>query len=193
LPGGIFQNVISHAVCKVTPFLVDEHPRTLAMAFGDADVITLPTELRVILRGRSVSANVTLLSRAKPVRRVVRVYGTERGIEVDFEAGLIRTIHAAQLPGAFRRIELPVRQAVEATRNSGRALVKFFRSELQYFAGMRALFEAFYHAIRAGGPPPISYDEIQRVANIMDAIFEQIGGPGAIEATAAGPRKGAHA
>jgi predicted dehydrogenase len=173
LPGGIFQNVISHAVCKVTPFVTDEHPAVAAMAFGSPDVCVLPTELRVLVRGGNTSATITILSRVRPVQRVVRIYGTKSGLEVDFDAGIIRYIRAAQLPGALGRIEIPVRQALEAARNAGRALRKFAGSELQYFAGMRALFEAFYSAIRTGGPPPIAYDEIQRVANIMDDIFEQ--------------------
>jgi predicted dehydrogenase len=171
LPGGIIQNVISHAICKVTPFLIDDDPEVLAMAFGDGSSTILPSQLRVVLRGEVVSATVTLLSGAKPVRRVARIYGTKGGIEVDFEAGLIRDIRSAALPGAPGRIETPFRQAIEATMNTGRAIKRFARSELQYFAGMRALFEALYLAVRNGGPPPISYDEIQRVANIMDAVF----------------------
>jgi predicted dehydrogenase len=173
LPGGIFHNVISHAVCKVTPFVVDDEPEVIAVSFGAAAVAPLPTELRVLVRGEHVSAYIALLTRARPVRRVVRLYGTANTVEIDFEAGLARRIGSSALPGAFGRIEAPVRQTLEAARSSGRALGKFARSEIQYFAGMRALFQALYDAIRAGGPPPIPYAEIQRVANIMDAIFQQ--------------------
>ena len=172
LPGGIFQNVISHAVCKVTPFLLDDRPETLVMAFGADKSSSLPTELRVVLKGKTVSANITLLSRSRPVQRVARVYGTRQAIEVDFDAGIIRKIRSPQMPGPFGRIETPLRQAAEAAGNATRLIVRFVRSDLQYFTGMRTLFEAFYSAIRTGGPPPISYNEIQRVANIMDAIFE---------------------
>ncbi len=171
LPGGVFQNVISHAVSKVTPFLLDEHPELQATAFAGYDGFVLPTELRVVLKGRSVTANLTLLSRAKPVQRVVRIYGSKAGIEVDFDTGLIRQIRAAQLPGALGRIEAPLRQLSEAAKNAAHALSRFARSDIHYFAGMQNLFGAFYEAVRAGAAPPISYDEIQRVANIMDAIF----------------------
>jgi len=173
LPGGIFHNVISHAVCKVTPFLVDDLPEVIASSFGSADVAPLPTELRVLVRGENASAYIALLSRARPVRRAVRLYGTAGTIDIDFEAGLARRIGSSALPGAFGRIEAPFRQALEAARSSGRVLRKFARSEIQYFAGMRALFEALYAAVRSGGSPPIPYAEIQHVANIMDAIFEQ--------------------
>jgi predicted dehydrogenase len=173
LPGGIFHNVISHPVYKVTPFLVDDAPEVIAMSFGTADVAPLPTELRVLVRGEHVSAYIALMTQARPVRRVVRLYGTADSMEIDFDAGLVRRIGSSALPGAFGRIEAPVRQALEAARSSGRALRKFARSEIQYFAGMRALFQALYDAIRTGGAPPIPYSEIQRVANIMDAIFQQ--------------------
>ena len=75
LPGGIFQNVISHAVCKVTPFLLHDRPEVIATSFG-ADMPSLPTELRVLVRGENVSAYIALLSRARPVRRAVRLYGS---------------------------------------------------------------------------------------------------------------------
>ena len=173
LPGGIFHNVISHAVCKVTPFLADDEPEVIAMSFGSAAVAPLPTELRVLVRGETVSAYIAVMSQARPVRRVVRLYGTANTMEIDFESGLVRRIGSSAWPGAFGRIEAPVRQTLEAARSSGRVLRKFARSEIQYFAGMRALFQSLYDAIRTGGVPPIPYAEIQRVANIMDAIFQQ--------------------
>ena len=173
LPGGIFHNVISHPVYKVTPFLLDDEPEVVALSFGAADVAPLPTELRVLVRGELVSAYIALMTRARPVRRVVRLYGTANSLEIDFDSGLARRISSSALPGAFGRIEAPVRQALEAARSSGRMLRKFARSEIQYFAGMRALFQALYDAVRTGGAPPIPYSEIQRVANIMDAIFQQ--------------------
>ena len=173
LPGGVFQNVISHAVCKVTPFLLDPYPETVATAFGATETFAFPTELRVSLRGASVTANITLLSRGKPTQRIVRIYGTRSGIEVDFEAGIIRRIRNAQLPGAFGRIEVPLRQTAASASHAVRAVLRFLRSDLHYFAGMRNLFTALYGAVRTGGPPPIPYDEIQRVANIMDLIFAQ--------------------
>jgi predicted dehydrogenase len=173
LPGGIFHNVISHAISKVTPFLVDHDPDMVATAFGATSEFPLPTELRVALRGTSVTANVTLLSRAKPTQRLVRIYGTRAGLEVDFESGIVRSIRNAQLPGAFGRIEMPIRQTLEAAKHTARAITRFVRSDLHYFAGMRNLFTALYTAARTGSPPPIPYDEIQRVANIMDAIFHQ--------------------
>ena len=173
LPGGIFHNVISHAVCKVTPFLLDVRPEVMAMSFGTSDVAPLPTELRVLVRGESVSAYIALLSQARPVRRAVRLYGTAGTIEIDFESSLIRRIAGPALPGAFGRIEAPVRQTLEAMRNSGGAMKRFARSEMQYFAGMRALFQSLYDTIRSKGAPPIPYGEIQRVADIMDAVFEQ--------------------
>ena len=171
LPGGIFHNVISHAICKVTPFLLDEHPELIAASFGATAEFPMPTELRVALRGAAVTANITLLSRGKPSQRLVRIYGTRSGLEVDFESGIVRNIRVAQLPGAFGRLEIPVRQGLEAARHTIRAVTRFVRSDLHYFAGMRNLFSAFYLAARRADAPPIPYDEIQRVANIMDAIF----------------------
>lgn len=171
LPGGIFHNVISHAVCKVVPFISDDRPEVLAMAFGSLDTSALPTELRVLVRGTTTSAYISNMSLARPVRRAVRLFGTKSSLDLDFESGVIRQMRASTLPGAFGRVDAPFRQAVEGARNTGRALTQFARSEIQYFAGMRALFTAFYEAIRTSAPPPIAYSEIQRVADLMDEIF----------------------
>lgn len=171
LPGGVFHNVISHAVCKVTPFITDDRPEVLAMAFGALQTSSLPTELRVLVRGATTSAYISNMSLARPVRRAVRLFGTRSGLDLDFEGGIIRRIGASTLPGAFGRIDAPLRQTVESARNAGRALAQFVRSDIQYFAGMRALFTALYDAIRKSGPPPIAYADIQRVADLMDDIF----------------------
>jgi hypothetical protein len=37
---------------------------------------------------------------------------------------------------------------------------------------MTNLFTALYHAILRGGEPPIAYDEVLRVTEIMDNIFD---------------------
>lgn len=171
LPGGVFQNTISHALYKITEFLPDEHPQINGFWSPSPESGRLPTELRVTLFGERVTASLVSSFAARPVQRIVRVYGTRGAVEVDFDARLVRHYPALSWPGPFAKIEGPYRQVREAKRHLRRAIKRFLKSELQYFAGMRRLFEEFYRAILEDGPPPIDHREICRVTEIMDRIF----------------------
>ena len=171
LPGGVFQNTISHALYKITEFLPDEQPQINGFWFPSPESGGLPSELRVMLCGERVTASLISSFAARPVQRVVRVYGTKASVEVDFDARLVRHYPALCWPGAFAKIEGPYRQVREAHRHLRRAIKRFLKSELQYFSGMRNLFDQFYRAILADGPPPIEHREICRVTEIMDRIF----------------------
>jgi predicted dehydrogenase len=171
LPGGLFQNVMSHALYRITDLLTDPEPGAWAAWSGDETASGLPTELRASIHGGDVTGNLVFTSAARPVQRVTRVFGTRGGVEVDPDSRVLRQFTKAALPGAFAKIETPLRQWSEATRSSLRNVGRFLRSDLHYFAGMRSLFEEFYRAIATGGPPPIAPGEIRRVTALMDAIF----------------------
>lgn len=171
LPGGLFHNVIVHALYKITDFLPDERPQVWATWFGAERGGGLPTELRVLLQGAEITGQLLFSAAARPVQRVTRVYGTRQGIEVDMDARLLRRYRRARLPGALAKVEMPLRQMGEAARSAARNAYRFLRARQHYFAGMRALFEAFYQAILDGGEPPIPFGEIRRVTALMDQIF----------------------
>jgi predicted dehydrogenase len=169
LPGGLFHNTISHALYKITDFLPDEQPRLWATWFGAKE--GTPTELRVLLQGAEVTANLFFSSLARPIQRVARLYGTRQMAEVDLDGSVIRCQHPQRWPGPFARIEAPLRQWREAGRNLARNLWRFFRNDLHYFAGMNRLFSLFYRAVREGTESPIPPAEIRRVTALMDEIF----------------------
>jgi predicted dehydrogenase len=172
LPGGIFHNTISHAICKIAEFLTDERPRVWATWFGGEGTAVLPTELRVVLMGEEMTAYLLSSARARPVQRLTRVYGTRQCVEVDLDGRLLRCSRPGVLPGPFAKIEAPFRHLGEAAHSLRRNLWDFLRCDLHYFTGMNRLFERFYRTIAEGGEPPIPYREICRVTAIMDRIFE---------------------
>ena len=172
LPGGLFHNNISHAVYKITDFLPDERPRVWATWFGDPDRPSgPPTELRVMLQGAEVSATILFSSRARPVQKLARVYGTKQCVEADLDARVIRRYRPVGAPGPFAKIAAPLSDLSEATRSAARNAWRFLRSDLHYFAGMNELFRQFYRAIRDGGESPTPERDVRRVTAIMDAIF----------------------
>ena len=58
-----------------------------------------------------------------------------------------------------------------ARRNAG----LFLSNDFHMDAGKRNLIGAFYQAITAQAPVPISYREIMLTARVMDAVLEQVG------------------
>ena len=90
LPGGLFHNNISHAVCKVADLMPDERPSVWATWYGESAGGGPPTELRVLLRWPAATANILFTCATRPLQRLVRVYGTRRLLEVDFDGRLVR-------------------------------------------------------------------------------------------------------
>jgi predicted dehydrogenase len=171
LPGGLFHNTISHALYKITDFLPDEHPKIWATWFSQPGA-NFPTDLRVLLRGETMTANLLFVSGLKPAQRVARLYGTRGCVEIDLDGGLLRHSRPTSWPGPFARVQVPLRHLREAFGSLVRNLWRFGRSDLHYFAGMNRLFQRFYQAVREGGEPPISYAEIRRVTALLDDIFQ---------------------
>lgn len=172
LPGGLFQNNISHAVYRITDFLPDQRPEVWAHWHGAIGSTGRPSELRVMLQGREASAHLVFSSAMRPVFRLARIHGTQGSMEIDVDSRVLRRYQPAKLPGALAKLEAPFRHLCEAGRSFTQNLRSFIRSDLQYFAGMRNLFTAFYGAILDGGEPPIPYSDVLRVTQIMDDIFE---------------------
>jgi predicted dehydrogenase len=174
LPGGLFHNTFPQSIYLIAEFLSDEQPEVMASWFTAPGCdVPFPTELRLSLRGKTVTANVLFSCTARPVQNLVRLYGTRRTVEVDLEGWLIRQHRRPVLPGAFARIERPFRYLTDAARALRKNLWRFLRCDLQYFSGMNFLFREFYRAIVENGKPPIPYREVRRVTAIMDTIFEK--------------------
>ncbi|MCA9076405.1 MAG: Gfo/Idh/MocA family oxidoreductase [Planctomycetaceae bacterium] len=169
LPGGLFQNTISHPLYRITEYMQDTQPRVDAHWYA-AGTATFPTEMVAHLRGKTVTGSLFFSTRIQP-QRISRVYGPKGGLEVDFDAQTIRVIRQSRLPGAFGKIEMPWRHWREGASNLRHNLWRFLKSDIHYFAGMRTLFELYYRSILDGSSPPIAYDEMLRVTRVMDTMF----------------------
>ncbi len=170
LPGGLFQNTISHPLYRITEFLRDERPEIIARWSGREH--GFPTELFVWIQGAEVTGQLTFLSRIA-AQRITRLVGEQGALTIDFDGQTIRQEAPPKMPGAFGKLELPFRQWREGARNLRRNVWRFIRSDIHYFAGMRELFRRFYDSLIEGGDPPISTAEMRRVTWIMDEIFRQ--------------------
>lgn len=173
LPGGLFQNTISHPLYRITEFVTDADVEIQATWFSRHKHIPFPTEMRAHLRGEDVTGSLLFTSSTKPCHRLTRLYGTNGTLEVNLNSQLIRVDHVDRYPGAIAKIEVPWKHVKESTRNLSRNVRRFWNGELHYFEGMKAMFLRFYKAILEGVESPISHGEMIRVTEIMDQIFTE--------------------
>lgn len=170
LPGGLFQNTISHPLYRITDLMEEDQP-ALQGGWRNRAEWSFPTELNIALQGRTQTGSLTF-STYLPPQRITRVYGSTGLIDIDFDAQTLRLHSLPRLPGAFAKLESTGRQFGNSLWNLKQNLWKFARAEIHYFAGMKNLFASFYDAIQQGSPLPIPPAEIERVTYLMDRIFD---------------------
>lgn len=182
LPGQLLQNNVDHLLNKLLPFLPDARPEIHAMGWvsrperwGDRRDLA-HDELRVMLRGASVSAYATFSASIRPVAHFVRVYGSRGTAHADFVSRNVTFEPQSQLPSAIGRMALGFVQTMDHLRASTLNVARFARSEFQFFAGLERLMELFYDSIRADGPPPIPYADVLRLAEWIEEIVAQLDG-----------------
>jgi predicted dehydrogenase len=175
LPGGLFQNVMSHAVARIADLMPDDRPRVEAQWFSTRSDAPVATELRASLYGESASATLVFSSAARPVQRVTRILGSRGSIEVDMDARLIRRFFKSSWPGAFGKMQAPLLDLSESWTNVRSNIRRLRRSDLHYFEGMHATFRAFISSVSTGSAPPVSHADALRVTRWMDSIFTVCG------------------
>jgi predicted dehydrogenase len=179
LPGKLFQNIIDHAINKITPFLPNEPMEIIARAYqrrrlNDDRADGVLDELRVMILAGGVSAYVTFSSHARPVGHFMRVYGTKNTAHLDFALRSMSVEKRQTVPSALGRLLPPFMSSWQSLRQATSNAREFAGSRFQFFAGMNRLFSLFYESIVHDSPVPISYAEILRVSQIMDEISAQV-------------------
>ncbi|MFH1754241.1 MAG: Gfo/Idh/MocA family oxidoreductase [Candidatus Latescibacterota bacterium] len=180
LPGKLFHNNINHVLYKILEYLPDEKPTVYAHGytrrdgrFGDVRD-ELQDEMRVIIAGETTTGYATFSSHARPVRHFAKFFGTKNTVNVDYMLRTVTFDHADHLPSAIGRLLPTFGQSWDYFTSGGKNIIRFARSDFQFFAGMKNLFMRFYDSIRNDSDPPISYRETLRITAIMDQIFKQL-------------------
>lgn len=172
LPGGLFQNVMSHALARILDVVPDVDPTVSARWFTAPATASFPTDLRVLLFGGSCTAALTFSTRVRPTRRLTRIFGTRCVMDVDLDTRTVTVDRASSLPGVLGRTELVWRRFVQAQRQLRTTLGRIAGADLHYFEGMHVLFTRFYASIQTGEAGPVSHADALRTTRVMDAIFD---------------------
>ncbi len=169
LPGGLFQNTISHPLYRITDLMGDEEPTLIGGWYQRPD-FDFPTELSTAFEGTTVTGSLTFSTRIPP-QRITRIYGSKGTLELDFDTQTIRRSPIPTLPGVFSKLHGPWQHLNNAFWNMTHNCWRFAKSDIHYFGGMKTLFEQFYQSTTGTASPPISLREIKAVTVLMDRIF----------------------
>jgi predicted dehydrogenase len=175
LPGQLFHNVLDHVLNKITPFLDDDQPLIKAVAWrGEPGAGELLDELRVIIQGARTSAYATFCAHARPVGQTLRVYGTRNTAHVDYNARTLVLERKQGFPSALGRLAPPFLVAKDYFWQGLKNVNSFSHARFHYFDGMCRLLREFYLSVESDSPPPIAYEEILRVTQMLERIFAQV-------------------
>jgi predicted dehydrogenase len=140
LPGGLFQNTISHPLYRITDFMDEDQPKIIGGWYTQPEY-DFPTEMQLSFQGRTQSASLTFSTHIPP-QRITRIYGSKGSLDIDFDTQTVRLNKLAKLPGALAKLEVPWQHLRNASWNFANNCWRFAKSDIHYFAGMKGLFEA---------------------------------------------------
>ncbi len=180
LPGRLLHNIISHGIARIAEFLATDSPHVVAHGvvsplltrMGERDIVD---ELRVIVsEDQGPTAYFTFSSQMRPSLHEFRVYGPKNGLVLDQDHETVIRLRGRRYTSYVDKFVPPVSIARQYLANAAMNARTFLARDFHMKSGMKHLIEAFYRSIVDGGPVPIPYAEIVRVARVMDAIFEQV-------------------
>ena len=103
LPGGVFQDFLSHPLYVMLPFIgKPEEIQLSEKSFGELPQ-NLSDELRVLIRGERAFGNLTVSFAAKPHLHFLRIYGTKMMLTVDFNTNSTTFHPVSRLPKAAQK------------------------------------------------------------------------------------------
>jgi len=180
LPGKLFQNNISHGICRIAEFLTTESPKVVAQGFvspflkrmNETDIVD---ELRVIISDdKSMTAYFTFSSQMRPVLKHFRIYGTKNGLVMNHDHQTVVKLRGAKYKSYLDKFVPPYDLGRQYWSNSVSNMRSFLKRDFHMKSGTKFLIESFYHSILEETSPPISYREILLTARIIDSICSQV-------------------
>jgi predicted dehydrogenase len=180
LPGKLLQNNIDHLLCKIIQFIPDENPlifahgNRLGREANDFEHSVLHDELRVLIAGENISAYATFSSNIVPFQHFMVVYGSKKTVFVDYESRTIIFQHTSKIPGSPGKVLPPFNLSKQFFLEGYKNIIKFVKSDFNYYSGMNTLLRLFYNSIQNDTKVPIPYVDIIKIHKIMDEIFKKI-------------------
>ncbi len=175
LPGKLFQNIISHPLSAIVPFIGDTY-KTFAWAsdFSENGMVSDELRLQIFNEKEKITASLVFTSNIKPATFQVRYYGTKKSVYFD---NILNTLSIEKTPSIPSRIGelIKIKNNITSLKKQLWHMLKgYFTGKEQYFSGMNRMISTFYDSIKHNTQPPVSYTELRRTAKIMDEMIVQL-------------------
>jgi predicted dehydrogenase len=175
LPGGMFHNIVSHALYHVVPLLPAPIEKIFCISYNRSGNGAVADELRVLLKSKGVTGYVTIACGVRPITQLLRVYGSAGIAELDLANHLYSERRQSALPGFLGRLQTAFSTGSHFIREGLRTGYLAGTGKDRFFAGMGRLFQEFYESIREGrAEPPVPYEVVLNVAQATDAINDHL-------------------
>jgi predicted dehydrogenase/nucleoside-diphosphate-sugar epimerase len=162
-------DILPHPLYSLIAVLEHLSPgRPIELAWAEAS----PTDLQAVLRAGMLTGRLSVSLRARPVASSLTLTGTEGALTCDF----MRSIVLGAGNSGTEALEKMLNPAVEGAQLIARnvaSLSRRFRSSTSY-NGLPELIGAFYRAVSAGAPSPVSPDHLLSVARIFENLVAKI-------------------
>jgi predicted dehydrogenase len=168
LPSGPWTNDIDHLLYLSQLFMGEPQAvRAIGYPNGEGSKVT---ELRVMMQHRNGSSSLTYSTAVAPFRIRLTLFGTKRTLEVDLLAGILVESRDLAVHPWLRKGIAALDVASQLVLGAGRNAVRVAIGREQGWAGLRTLLEAFYKAIRDGGPSPVPAAQGLRAVELSKEI-----------------------
>lgn len=172
LPSGPWINDMSHPLYLSQLFL-GEHLTIRAVGYPPAGRQKV-TEVRVVSQHAGGVSTLTLSTDTAPFRHRFTLFGTKRTLEVDLINEML--VETRPLSGHrwLRKGRAVLDVSIQLLLGAGRNACQVLTGRRQGWPGLRALIQAFYAAIEAGGPAPVPPMQGLRVVTHLEEISRQL-------------------
>ena len=175
---GIFDNLVPHPLSMVTTFLeAPGEPQVVGFNLGlirEAGV----EEIRVLIPSRAAVGEIVFSTTTSPMNNRLDVVGTKGRITADWGTPGVVLTRKSPLPNAVIRITANWSTSVQLAGGSLRFILGVLTGRVRSYMGLRALIGAFYRALEAGAPPPVSMEDgvlnVVLMAKVRDACRDVI-------------------
>ncbi|MBV9183933.1 MAG: Gfo/Idh/MocA family oxidoreductase [Acidobacteria bacterium] len=173
LPGKLIQNVADHIFNKIVEFLPGESPVVDTQVWSNYRGCPqlMPTEMRVLIKDGSPTATAIMSSTVRPLIHQFQIFGTKGSLSLDFTSGILSANQTPTVRGVIGSLLSGYSDAWRRFAYANGNAARLVKGEFGYFSGLQFLMSAFYRSIRQDCAPPISYDLILRVSDLVDRVL----------------------
>ncbi|MDB5289193.1 MAG: oxidoreductase domain protein [Phycisphaerales bacterium] len=171
MPAGVIHEFITHLCYLALRFLPSFDRVAAAWSKHGDDALFKHDDLDALVIGGPVHARIRFTSHASPDCFGVTVRGTRGWAETDLFQPHLRVVVPRK---GGQQLSPLVNHWVNGAGMMRASLSGFRNKVLQKtpYEGLRTFLDRTYTALRAGGEPPVTYEDMDRASRLVDALLD---------------------